>query len=56
MLRQAGWYFIGPIKHKETELGRYWVSPHTGYKYTMHCAIEIEELREAYGKSDTATD
>ena len=52
MLLMAGWRFIGPAKHKATEATesgpcRYWVSPHTGYHYSMRVAVDIEELREA---------
>lgn len=48
MLRKAKWLYDGPAKHPETEKGRYWISPHTGYKYTMSAAIDVEELREAW--------
>lgn len=46
MLYRRGWIFCGPANHKGTELGRYWINPRSGYKYTQRGAVDLEELRE----------
>jgi len=48
-LREFGWTFVGPSGHTDTEIGRYWVNPASGMKYTRSGATALLELREGKG-------